>query len=848
MRVAVQLDIKNPEFPTDGRPAVLSLFKAGLTKYDDGAFFSELYDGSPKPKALTFAIGFPRGIRFCKDKILLPSGSHYITVTFSSGDMRTAILLNNALRRCKGKARPLANGNTMTLTGLHFPPEPRINGHRILVKTLSPIIVRVLGEALLPQTGEEYPHNYLSPAFLDTDFFKQQFGKNQAGRTALQLLVKVIFYHHAREAVNSMYGTGLKKYIEEVLEKRWDELKNICVMPETAGLAQHVNTRYWVYVLFTSEDWLDDGLQERYMKLKGMLNRIDYCASAGVPVEDTAFDADGKTYTQKTVDFMRKSGFAMHPVQQYLKNHSGENVIVQASTGCGKTEGALLWLNGEKGFYTLPLKASINAIYKRLTDGAKIGYRKTAVLHSDAKALYLDAADQSGEQALQKFQLARLFTAPLTVCTVDQLFRFVYKANGTEIAAAALSCGNLVIDEIQMYSPELIASILYALHLISDMGGHFCIMTATFPKVLLHLMKVYQIPCPGRKELPNFHGSLACRHRISLLKSKNFPLEQICRQAQTKRVLVLVNRVAAAQTLQQQLADLGVEAQVLHSRFLRRDRRTLEQKIMAFAPNELSRPHRHGVWISTQVVEASLDLDFDVLYTELCTIDSLLQRMGRVYRNRAYDLGDEPNVYVLPNEDCGSARHRIVDKRLYEFSLAAVRKFNGCLLQESDGQDDKAEMMDMVYDPDCNPEILESNYYKSICNKYKALSDGCMYELEKNEAAFRDIDSVTVMPQSIYEQLAESGKLSSLQEKMRRGSREECVMAQEKLLDYTVSVPNMGLDIDHNPVENDKRFFLHSGVCLYHGAYDFDETTGQGNGLLMQFKNDKNKEEFDNVF
>ncbi len=707
-------------------------------------------------------------------------------------------------------------------------------------------ILKVIGKKRIPEKGEEYPHNYLSPAFLDKKFFKEKFGNDINGKQDFELLVKTIFYHHARESVNLPYKEDLEKYIKNILAKRWYEVQQKVNIPDFDGLAKKANTRYLVNIFFEDSKndenkWLDDELQERYMKLKGMMNRIDYCASADVDIEQVLEDKDGKRYSDKTVAFMKRNGFSLHPVQQYLQEHSGQNVIVQASTGCGKTEGALLWLDGKKGFYTLPLKASINAIYKRITEG--IGYKKAAVLHGDAKAVYLEQVKKDGaqndEEALQKYQLARLLTAPLTVCTVDQLFRFVYKANGTEAAAAALACGNLVIDEIQMYSPELIASILYALHFVSDMGGHFCIMTATFPKVLLNLMKVCKIPCPSKNELPNFHGSISCRHRIKIIADKQFPLEQICEQAKTKRVLVLVNRVGAAQDLKEELSRLGVEADVLHSRYLRKDRRALEQKIIAFAPNSKNREPKNGVWISTQVVEASLDIDFDVLYTELCTVDSLLQRMGRVYRGRRYDLGEEPNVYVLNNEDIGSVNHRIVDKQLYDFSLAAVQKFDGCLLQESNERDDKAEMLDLVYDPDKNPHIKSSDYCKEIKKKYHALCSGKMYEVEKNEVSFREIQSITVMPKRIYEALQETGELEKIQKQMQKGTPKDRAAAQEKLMDYTVSVPEMGLDIDSNPTANDRRFFPHSGVSLYNGDYDFDETAAKGEGIILKFKNKK---------
>lgn len=56
----------------------------------------------------------------------------------------------------------------------------------------------------------------------------------------------------------------------------------------------------------------------------------------------------------------------------------------------------------------------------------------------------------------------------------------------------------------------------------------------------------------------------------------------------------------------------------LHSKYIRRDRAFLERKIMEFSESGES-----GIWITTQIVEASLDIDFDILYTEMCTADSL---------------------------------------------------------------------------------------------------------------------------------------------------------------------------------------------------------------------------------
>ena len=407
----------------------------------------------------------------------------------------------------------------------------------------------------------------------------------------------------------------------------------------------------------------------------------------------------------------------------------------------------------------------------------------------------------------------------------------MYKTNGTEPAAAALACGNLIIDEIQMYSPDLIAAILYALRLIQDMGGRYCIMTATFPKILLRMMREYGIHTPD--QIPNFHGDIPYRHRMKLLKETEFPLQQICHDAAEKRVLILMNTVKHAQELHHQLTEMGIKPHLLHSRYLKKDRAILEREILTFAPNNPDREKQSGVWISTQVVEASLDIDFDVLYTELCSIDSLLQRMGRVYRSRAYDLNDQPNVYILDNRNIGPAANRIIDEEIYEYTKKALQVYDGVLLREDDQKDDKAMLMDLVYDEEKNQEIRHSNYYQKIRQKYACFSNLGMY-MSMNDQ-FREIDSITVMPEQIHEFLKQSGKMEAWKHQIQHGDYKEKIRAQQEMQQYTVSIGNFrGLDVERDQKVNEEEFYKCSHIMLYHGQYDFDGNSGIG--LTLQYR------------
>jgi CRISPR/Cas system-associated endonuclease/helicase Cas3 len=133
-------------------------------------------------------------------------------------------------------------------------------------------------------------------------------------------------------------------------------------------------------------------------------------------------------------------------------------------------------------------------------------------------------------------------------------------------------------------------------------------------------------------------------------------------------VLVLRNTVGRAQGAYAQLKGTLDPAQVMlaHARFTAADRRFRDQQlIMRFgAPPAAVRPERHVV-VATQVAEQSLDIDFDLLISDLAPIDLLLQRLGRVHRHdrprpphignpRLVIVGHEPQPDAPPGVPPGS--------------------------------------------------------------------------------------------------------------------------------------------------------------------------------------------------
>ena len=143
----------------------------------------------------------------------------------------------------------------------------------------------------------------------------------------------------------------------------------------------------------------------------------------------------------------------------------------------------------------------------------------------------------------------------------------------------------LIIDEIQSYDPRSIATILYGLKTIQQMGGRYAIITATFPPVLKDFMEQYGLADHCLFADFTEDPDILIRHKVSIQYSEMY-LEEIAKQGKTKKVLVICNTVSRAQEVYEKLRERNDSVWLLHSRFIRRDRNLLEQKIMEFSESD----------------------------------------------------------------------------------------------------------------------------------------------------------------------------------------------------------------------------------------------------------------------
>lgn len=637
--------------------------------------------------------------------------------------------------------------------------------------------------------SDEIPHGYLSALTIrlkDLDPAIKEFKH-------FKTIINAVYYHHRRSIYN-------EKEIENFAKNHFEKQLEYYLESQYPGVRydnlNRIYTRDLSSPITKLEEWIE------FVIVKGILNRCDWSASGNLAIEIEA--------EQSMKDNILKR-FDLNSVQKFMMENYNENVAIVASTGAGKTEAALLWLNDEKGFFTLPMKVSANAIYQRIKEHYLLpidNQNKVAILHGDCYKLY-----DNNDNDLANYHNARNLAYPLTVCTIDQIFKFAYKALGTEHLLATLKYSKVIIDELQAYSPDMLATIITALKYIHKIGGKFAIITATLPQFILDELSTCNI------KYKRFIGNIDNRHKIMIHEDDMLnDLDNILEDAKTKKALVICNTVNSAQKLYIKLLELdsNTEIHLLHSRYTKKHRQILEDDVIEF-----SKSNRTGICISTQIVEASLDIDFDVLYTYLSSIDSLIQRMGRVYRKRE-NSNQLVNVHIYTFKDGIGC---VYDKIIYERTLDVLKDYHNQMFLE----EEKIKCMDRVYD---RKELEKTKYMKIYNEKMEYLSNLTALQVEKSEVdnKFRNINSIFILPERFYN-LKEVEKLIDCikSDENKTTKRYELL---NNLIDYCIPYTI------YKPLKSSGYIDIKScikGEAIHRARckYDFDDKIHKGIGLVI---------------
>lgn len=435
-----------------------------------------------------------------------------------------------------------------------------------------------------------------------------------------------------------------------------------------------------------------------FSDLKGALIAADHLASS---LTDKAKEiALERLFITPVLDFYNRTS-DLFPLSLFDVDNTFPHTLVTAPTGAGKTDFLMRRCKG-RVFYILPFQASINAMYDRFK-------KDLADTDVEIQLLHASAAIRLADASFEELILQRYIGASIKVMTPHQIASIVFGVKGYEAMLTDLKGCDVILDEIHTYNP-LMQSIVYKIvELLIQINCRIHIGTATMPSCLYYRLYevlggaeyVYEVRLPD-EVLNQFD-----RHRIHKIDSLD-AIDSLVEQAvsERKKILIVMNKVASAQSLYKELAERypTVEKMLIHSRFKRKDRIRLESKLKLRLNNLQD---ECCIVVSTQVVEVSLDISFDIMITECAPIDALIQRFGRINRKRIPEMRKIENIYVIaPPESKTQALP--YDADVLQSSYACLP--NGDILHEKDVQD----LIDKVY------PIMEMPNIASVC----AFADG----------------------------------------------------------------------------------------------------------------------------
>ena len=467
----------------------------------------------------------------------------------------------------------------------------------------------------------------------------------------------------------------------------------------------------------------------------GAIKECDHMASAGIKhlhrLEKTDFA------------FLYKYPFFTH---QLRDAEAPCSVILNAPTGAGKTEAALVWLKNQleyrgqgRVYYILPYTASINAMYERLNSCMGDSPQKVGLLHGNLiQYLNLQMENHSIDTIELQKQVEdfKSMLMPLKIVTPFQLLKHLFGMKGFEKGIFEWSGGYFIIDEIHAYEAKVFAQIIVLLSFaVQYLKVRVHIMTATLPTFMrdeiASVIGPYQEIVADKQLYFSFR-----RHRLFCLDGL---LTDYLDNIQVdinhgKKVLVVCNTVEESQMVYKYLH--ASKKVLLHGRFCTEDRFKNEVKLKE---DDVS------LLVGTQAIEISLDVDFDLIYTAPAPLDALLQRFGRVNRKRekgicpcyVFKERNDVDKYIYKNEG--------VIERTLEVLKQIEQDENG-IIQENKLQ----ALIDVVYPCWSDEEQEDFFMTKTLLDDFvKKDLRPLEYSAEREAEFYRQFDDIKVVPAAL---------------------------------------------------------------------------------------------------
>lgn len=543
------------------------------------------------------------------------------------------------------------------------------------------------------------------------------------------------------------------KIQEQGFETLNSKLINYCIkkfQKQNNGLNFLFNDFYKFLNVYSRRQDLSQYFRKEYILYKAILNIADWTASGHNKLPNSyIYKID--YLKEKIVSKLKNEGkkyedFKFRKFQ--LNSQIKGSVLAIAPTGSGKTEASLIWASQKpehsKIVYLLPTRVTSNAIYERLKN--YFGEDDTAVVHSSA-LLYRKEIDDNFEKT--EYLKDKTFFRNITVCTIDQLLTQGFNLGYWEIKTFHLINARIIIDEIHLYQPYTLGLIISTIeYLKKQFGSEFFIMTATMPaKLKTLLQKTLEISEQNIIQDDELLNEARNTFEVRENLVDELDDEILKEMKKNGKVLIVVNTVDEAIRLYEKYKHQSEYPICFHSRFIQKDRFEKEQDIL-----KRERENLPMLLIATQVVEVSLDIDFDILFTENAPIDAIIQRAGRVNRKRSNDR--DSKVVIFQHQS-------IAEEFIYTQSDILTKTFE-ILLRETNKkltENQLNELVDEVYqnfDIENHKSFLEGKKsYLEVQKNLHFIKDN----IELDKVYTREgLDTINVIPACFEPKLSDMTK------------------------------------------------------------------------------------------
>lgn len=466
-------------------------------------------------------------------------------------------------------------------------------------------------------------------------------------------------YARALRHVGSAEGPAAE--VVDALCELWPEASL-----DGVDLAAALRISWWLPGLCTAADWIGSNTRWFDAQRPGPELAAYLAAAREIAAVAVAESGLGGSSVRAGALF----DFALRPMQAAsatLPLGDGPMLaVIEDETGAGKTEAALILAHrmaaagkGRGLYFALPTMATADAMFRRSSGivGRMFAAPSLTLAHGRA-GLSADFRDLVGGGSPGEDEPSctdwfaesrrRALLADVGVGTIDQALMSVLPVRHQALRHFGLSSKILIVDEVHEMGEAYIAKELERLlEMHRAAGGSAILLTATLPRALrTKLLATYggTNDSPAYPALTVAGGAVVGEFavdprpvkgpvRVERLESFDAAIGQLIDGAGRGAACVWVrNSVDEAIAAWEALCAKGIAARLLHARFALCDRKRIEADVLGRV-GKTGKGRAGFVLVGTQVLESSLDYDFDVMISDLAPIAALIQRAGRLWRH-----------------------------------------------------------------------------------------------------------------------------------------------------------------------------------------------------------------------